>query len=208
VNPARTNVVHRAVNLIGPDEQSRVACVNAVYLAFFEMQASDDDLRRMYHHRTKPAKIGLDRLHKDIRRLQIHFDNPDLDARLLSIFPAPEKDFLGIVDQSFLSAVAPWDIMRRKGETDRWLTMWLKRLAAAKQTKRGKRGRFHLEAEKKLIAAEEAHSLLVLFSRRKISAAKGSDFCQLTALLYSKPEADLQYACRQVLHSMTSKGRK
>jgi hypothetical protein len=62
VNPARANVVHRAVNLIGPDEESRVACVNAVYLAFFEMKASDDDLRRMYHHGTKPAKIGLDRL--------------------------------------------------------------------------------------------------------------------------------------------------
>jgi hypothetical protein len=86
--------------------------------------------------------------------------------------------------------------------------MWLKRVAGAKQIKWGKPGRFHLEVEKKLIAAKEAHSLFVLFSKRKISAAKGSDFCQLTALLYGKPEEDLQYACRQVLHSMKSKGRK
>jgi hypothetical protein len=86
----------------------------------------------------------------------------------------------------------------QRDETDRLLTEWLNRAARAQTHPTGPP--FRIEAEKQRIAAEHACELWQ-FSTKKISAAKGSKFCQLAALLYGDPKADLQYQCRKVLRS-------
>ena len=59
--------------------------------------------------------------------------------------------------------------------------------------------KFHFKAEKKLIAAEQAHRLLQQFDR-DISATEGSTFCKLAALLNDTPKANFHHPCRTVFN--------
>jgi hypothetical protein len=86
-------------------------------------------------------------------------------------------------------------------ETKRLLQMWLDRADWAKR--RTGRLPFNLDARKKLIAADEARDLLLHFDK-KISAAKGSTFCKLAALLLygtKRAHLKLQWACRAVIRN-------
>ena len=69
-----------------------------------------------------------------------------------------------------------------------------------------KPARFRFGAEKKLIAAEQAHSLLQQFGR-DISATEGSTFCKLAALLHGTPKANFHNPCRTILRFYASKGK-
>jgi hypothetical protein len=57
-------------------------------------------------------------------------------------------------------------------------------------------------AEKKLIAAQQAHSLLLQFDRN-ISATEGSVFCRLAALLHGTPKAKFHSPCSKVMRRHT-----
>ena len=48
--------MQQAVDLIGPDNNRRAECVNAVHVALSEIKASEADMRRMFHRRSKDAK--------------------------------------------------------------------------------------------------------------------------------------------------------
>ena len=95
------------------------------------------------------------------------------------------------------------DLSEEKAEMDRWLTIWLKRIDGATRVKPS---RFRIGAERKLIAAERARSLLQQFGR-DISATKDSTFCKLAALLHGTPKANFHNPCRTVfeLHAKRSK---
>ena len=75
-----------------------------------------------------------------------------------------------------------------------WLDEWRQQAKAAQKAVGRK---FNFKAEKKLIAADEAHRLLQQFGR-DISAAKGSTFCMLAATLHGTPNANFHHPCRTV----------
>jgi hypothetical protein len=196
--------VRRAIALIKPAPKDRDECERYVGITLFSIAADMHDNERRNYMKTKKAKRAADRLHKALRRLQVIFDDLDLHPKLLSIFPDPEKDFHGIVDANFLSFPnAPMYIMPRKGVTDVWLNMWLKRVDAAR-TATGKTVR--LEAEAKKIAARYAIELMQAFGS-EISAAKGSRLCRLAALLHGQPRSNLSRQCGEVLRR-TKRGSK
>jgi hypothetical protein len=191
--------VRRIVDLINPAPEDRAECERYVGVTLFEIMADIHDDERYNYPKTKDAKGAATRLHKALRRLQVIFDDQNLHPSLLSIFP--EKDFRGIVDENFLRH--PMNIMPRKGVTDHWLNMWIKRVDAAR-TAKGKTIR--LKAEAKKIAARYAIELMQAFVG-EISAAKGSRLCQLAALLYGKPRDNLSRQCGEVLRR-TKRGSK
>jgi hypothetical protein len=208
---ARANVVHQAVALIDPDARDQAQCVNAVHLALIGVNATAADLQQKFHGRTKLAKRAAGRLHKALTYLQDVLRHPDIPEDLWNIFPSPDISVDGLPVQGTYS---DFDFLFEhptlgRGETNLLLMRWLQRANWAMRTKTDRR-RFNFSAEKKLIAAEQAHRLLRQFNK-KISTTKGSAFCRLAALLHGKPKADFQYPCRLVLHSVKkveSKGPK
>jgi hypothetical protein len=58
------------------------------------------------------------------------------------------------------------------------------------------------KAERKRLAAIEARRLLLAFRKDRITAAKGSRYVLLTALLSGDPKADLSSVCRAHLRQM------
>jgi hypothetical protein len=58
------------------------------------------------------------------------------------------------------------------------------------------------KAERKRLAAMEARRLLLAFRKDRITAAKGSRYVLLTALLSGDPKADLSSVCRAHLRQM------
>jgi hypothetical protein len=92
MSPSRAKTVRLAVDLIGPgtDEKLRAQCVNAVHLALLETKASDDDIRYVFHSRTKKAKQAAGKLHAALRRLQDALNHEELHEDLLNMFPPPD----------------------------------------------------------------------------------------------------------------------
>lgn len=179
----RTDIVQRAVKLIDPDEHRRVECHNAVHVALVEIAGSESDMRHLFHRHTKRATLAARQLATAIKRLRKVLNDPDLSENLLNMFPP--------------TATGPdgWPLPGRFNypndpgdgafETRRLLANWLHRAEWSQRKTGGQK--FHFKAEKKLIAAEQAHRLLLKF-RRDISATEGSTFCRLAALLYGKPK--------------------
>jgi hypothetical protein len=183
--------VSRAVALIGPDEHLRTECVNAVHIALIEIVGTDADLRRMFLSRTKRGKRAAHQLEKTLQRLRDVLNDTNIPESLRSLFPAkkhPDPDVF----------VWPQNPRYQQVATMLWLKLWMHR-AESVRSKTG-RPKFHFAAEKKLIAAEQAHSLLQQFDR-DISVSKGSTFCRLAALLHGTPKANFQRPCWTVLRS-------
>jgi len=165
VNPTRTNIVHRAVALIGPNEHRRAECVNAVHVTLAMITGYAKDLQRFSERRGKPGKRATDRLDKALQDLQNAIQDPNLSDEL--------RQF-----------VSPDDLARAiKRVNEEW-------------KKTGKQ-RFYYKAQKRLVAAEQAHALLRQFNQ-EISAKEGSAFCKLAALLCGELPAQLRWTCRGV----------
>ena len=176
-------IVRRAVALIGPDERRRTECVNAVKVALSVFYRQDKTLRRQHRHKKKPTQEAADRLKKALQDLERAFRDPNLSDELYAILPDGEPRRL----------IERFDAANAAGNA----------AANAVREKTGKKRRerlFDYRARKKEAAATEAHHLLRQFGK-KISATKGSAFCQLTALLYGEPKANLQWTCRRLLNS-------
>jgi len=165
---ARTDIVQRAVVLIGPDNNRRAECVNAVNVALAQIAVTEPGLRRLFHSKSNRAKRAAGRLQKAVAHLQ-------------KVLTDPKLDLPGTLDDT-------------KSEIDRWLAIWLKRIDEAKSSKPSP---FRFGAEMKLIAAERAYSLLQQFNR-VISATEGSTFCKLAALLHGTPKANFHSPCRTI----------
>jgi len=82
VNPTRTNIVHRAVALIGPNEHRRAECVNAVHVTLAMITGYAKDLQRFSERRGKPGKRATDRLDKALQDLQNAIQDPNLSDEL------------------------------------------------------------------------------------------------------------------------------
>jgi hypothetical protein len=169
---ARTNTVHRAVDLIGigPNDPRRADCVNAVHLALSGVSGYAKDMRKHSRRRGKPGKRADARLHKVLQDLQKAIQDPDvnrdLSEYLRGMFPP--------VDLAHVIALVEEERRKPAGK------------------------RYPYKAQKKLMAAGEAYNLLQQFNK-DISAEKGSAFCRLAALLYGEPRTSLQWTCRGVL---------
>jgi hypothetical protein len=176
VNTARASVVQRAVALIGPDNNRRAECHNAIYVTLIEIAATEPDLRRLFHSKSTRAKRAAARLQKAVAHLQRILTDPKLHL--------------------------PLTLDDTKSEIDRWLTLWLKRIDEAAHSKPLP---FRFGAEMKLIAAERAYSLLRQFNR-DISYKEDSAFCKLAALLHGTPKTNFHHPCRTVfeLHAKRS----
>ena len=85
MNPARTDTVHRAVALIGPDEHRRTECVNAVHVALSMVGGHAKDLQRHSQRRGKPGKPAAERLRKALKDLQRAIGDPNLSDELRQI---------------------------------------------------------------------------------------------------------------------------
>jgi hypothetical protein len=204
---ARTDTVHRAVALIGPDEHRRAECVNAVHVALTEIAGTDADLRRAFHSRTKRAKRAAKRLHKAAARLQDVLADPDLPEYLGSFFPpAAPSTIRKTIDGRVCTLMLPIpsgndeSLEWGRGETARLLTLWVKRANVAGRDKSEKS--FQPKALKKLLAAEQAHKLLRQFNPDNISTTEGSAFCRLAALLHGTPKAKFRSPCWRVLQDV------
>jgi hypothetical protein len=73
---ARTDVVQRAVALIGPDEHRRAECVNAVHVALAGLNASEADLRRIWDRNNKDGRRTAAQLEATIKKLLDLLDDP------------------------------------------------------------------------------------------------------------------------------------
>jgi hypothetical protein len=176
VNPARPDsVVFQVVALIAPDEQRRSDCVNRAHLAIKINTARREDLPYMLHHRTKRAKGAALRLQKALDRLQERLADPDLHK---SLRPGGR-----------------WPKLKR-------LRAWRERAAAVRDQAKGKP--LNVDMMLRMSAAESAYILLKRFNK-KTAMTKGSTFCRLAALLYGKPKANLQNACRKVIYRWSMK---
>jgi hypothetical protein len=173
---ARTDIVHRAVALIDPDEHRRAECVTAVHVALSEIRVTDAALHRVFDRRSKDAKRAAGRLHGSLHHVLRVLTDPHLPVNLVS-HP---------------------DLNMTRLEMGHWLMRWQRRI----EQERSKTGKpFRFPAEKKLLAAGQAHDLLRQFNR-EISATKGSTFCKLAALLHGTPNTNFHNPCRRILDSV------
>ena len=150
-----------------------------MHVALSEMRVSDADLHRVFHRRSKSANRAAGRLHKALRYVLDVLTDPYLPDDLVS---HPDLDRL------------------TRLEMGHWLMQWQRRIEAAR-SKAGKPFRF--SAQKKLLAAGQAHDLLRQFNR-DISVREDSKttFCKLAALLHGTPGANFHHPCRRVLNSV------
>jgi hypothetical protein len=187
---ARVGVVQRAVALIEPDQHRRVECFNAVHVALLQLEVSERDLRRMFDRRTKQSKRAVAQLESAVKRLVDTLNDPTIPDDLASIFP-DKIDLASLYpDLRWPQGLpTPWHAV-----TKNWLAWWLQRI----ESRSDRSLPFRFSAEKKLVAAEQARDLLLQFDR-KISAAEGSVFCRLAALLNQTPGAKFHYPCSRVL---------
>jgi hypothetical protein len=184
----RTDIVNRAVELIGPDKDRRDECFNAVHVALEEVKVSEAGLRKKFHRNTKRAKRAAGRWATGIRRLQDIFVDPNIPAENVLIIGGSDH----LTDSEFQ------DQLR---ETWRLLVKWRQQAEAVqKQTGRLK---FQFDAEKRKNVAEQAYRLLQQFNR-EISATEGRVFCRLAALLYGDPKAKFHSPCSKVMRRQIS----
>jgi len=176
VNPGRADsVAFQVVALIAPDERRRDECLNAAHLAVKVSTARRADMPFLFHHRTKRAKRAAARLQKALDRLQDVLADPDLHE---SLRPGG-------------SGIKP-----------KRLTAWRGKAAAFRDQAKG--GRPNVDMLLKVSAAESAYRLHQRF-KKKIVMTKDSTFCRVAALLYGKPKANLQNACREVISRWSMK---
>lgn len=194
---ARKDIVQQAVALIGigPGNKRHAECVNAVNVALSEITATEAELRRVFHRHTSDAKKVAGQLGTAIRRLQDVLNNPNIPDHLVRIFPNKRIGSDGWpIEHPDPEIRWPSGQTHQQRYTKLWLKLWREQAEAAQKAPGRK---FDFKAEKKLIAAEEAHRLLQQFGRN-ISAAKGSTFCMLAATLHGTPNANFHHPCKTV----------
>ena len=187
---ARTSVVQRALALIAPDEHRRVECANALHVALLQIEGSEADLRRMFDRRTKHSKRAAAQLESAVKRLRDTLNEPAMPDDLANIFPEGMKIASIYPDLRWPQGLpTPWDAL-----TKNWVEWWLQRIESRSERAMP----FRFSAEKKLVAAMQAHHLLKQFDR-EISATEGSVFCRLAALLHGTPKAKFHYPCSRAI---------
>jgi hypothetical protein len=194
------DIAHKIADLIvgknAPDPL-RTEAVNAAQYAVRFGTARHADLPYMLRHQTKRAKSAAMRLQKALDRLQKVLADPDLHESLrpddsgikakrltawrekAAAFPDPPK--AKPLDPDPLKV--PASVMARWAATDK---------------AKVKRKRLDVDMLLKVSAAESAYLLLRRFDK-KIVMTPGSTFIKTAALLYGKPKANLQNACRIVI---------
>jgi len=153
----------------GPPDDLRTEVMNAAQYAVRFGTARRADLPKMLHHQTKAAKRTAVRLQKALDKLQDALADPDLHESL-------RPDGSGIKAKR--------------------LTAWREKAVAFRDQAKAKP--LDVDMALKVSAAESAYQLLKRF-KIKIVMTKGSTFCQVAALLYGDPKANLQNACRIVI---------
>jgi hypothetical protein len=170
-------IAQQIVALIDPDKDRRNECMIRAQLSVRTGTARRADLPWMFHSGTKRAKRAATRLCKALDRLQDVLADPDLAEDL-----RPGGRWSVAVEAKRL---ARW---RQQAGEDRTTTLTVPR------------GDMLL----KVSAAESAYRLHQRF-KKKIVMTKGSTFCRVAALLYGKPKANMQNACREVISRWSMK---
>jgi hypothetical protein len=194
----RTDAAFKIADLIvGKDalDDLRAEVVNAAQYAVRFGTARRADLPYMLRHQTKAAKRAAVRLQKALDRLQDVLADPDLHASLRPDGSAIKPKRLTAWREK-AAAFPEQPRASARGGSGIEPKGWRERAAAF--PKQAKPKRLDIDMLLKVSAAETAYRLLKRFDK-KIVMTKGSAFCQVAALLYGKPKANLQNACRIVI---------
>jgi hypothetical protein len=157
--------------IVGKDAPTdlRTQCINAAQVSVRVGTARREDMPAMLRAQAKPARDAATKLRKVLDRLQRVLANPDLHKSL-------QPDGSGIKPKR--------------------LTAWRERAVAFRRHAKGKA--VNVDMLLKVSAAESAFRLHRVFNK-KIAITPGSTFIKTAALLYGKPKANLQNACRIVI---------
>jgi hypothetical protein len=175
---ARDEIVRRAVKLIGT-----AACRSDIEYTLNVLEVTQTNIE----FRSKSSKKAAEQFYGALRKVRSIARKLPANLRFAMFADwADERDQFYNGDLNFSRA-----IRQLMEASDRY----------AKEPS----GKPERSAYKKRLAAEEAMWLLRKYGLDVVTT-KGGDFCRLAALLYGKPQADLQRHCRAALqHRGTAK---
>lgn len=174
---ANPDLVRRGVALLKPAADLRDDCRQAVEVALLEVPGTVDDVTHREYSKTKPAKRAAAQLAVALRKLAAAVKNEDLDDDLRPS-TVDANELVRLAHQCEKAATIP------SGKTPRRKTLT------------------------KDLSAFWAYNLMLEYAgaTEAENAKKGSRFCQLAALLFGEPAADLSNQCKAMIRRRKKSG--